>query len=59
MLARDEQGSCEVVLDYANSSMGCAVSLGDKWRPGIMLCNRLRHSMPGVREVKVGYSRGH
>ena len=57
MLARDEQGSCEVVLDYANSSMGCAVSLGDKWRPGIMLCNRLRHSMPGVREVKVGYSR--
>ncbi|MGI9305697.1 MAG: DNA polymerase III subunit alpha [Gammaproteobacteria bacterium] len=52
--ARAEDGDCEVLLDYDGDAR-CRLSLGRKWRPGALLCDRLRDGSPGVLEVKVEY----
>ena len=40
--ARNLRGNCEVVLEYEDADIRCAVSLGKKWQPGEHLCTRLR-----------------
>lgn len=54
--AQDRSGHCEVVLKYADARLSCLVSLGTGWRPGILLCARLRDSTAGVKEIKVEYA---
>ena len=51
--AKDAEGSCDIVLQYEDDNVCCAVSLGDKWRPGKLLCDRLRNCVGGG--VKVEY----
>ena len=44
--AKDETGTCEIALEYQDDSLRCVLSLGSKWRPGILLCNRLKEYAP-------------
>ena len=53
--AKDENGRCEIVLDYDGGGVRCQMSLGNKWRPGELLCARLRAAAPDVGEVKIEY----
>ncbi len=50
--AKDADGRCEIVLEYEDDNLRCDLSLGDKWRPGALLCDRLRAH---AARVKVEY----
>jgi DNA polymerase-3 subunit alpha len=52
--AQDAAGHCEIILNYADQTLRCAISLGDKWSPSEKLCNRLREMTPNIK-VKVEY----
>lgn len=52
--ARAKDGRCEIILDYEGDSR-CRISLGGGWRPGELLCARLRECAPDVLGVKVDY----
>lgn len=49
--AKDAEGRCEIVLEYKDDNLRCELSLGDKWRPGALLCDRLRE----LARIKIEY----
>ena len=51
--AKNDGGRCEIALEYEDDKVRCILSLGDKWRPGALLCDRLRACAP--RGVIVEY----